>query len=186
MFTSVTGGTQRVSPVQDAHRSPSADALAWLRLAAAASGSGRTDEALRIQRQVASAEGTPGPTDPRAYARLLAAAELGRLLADPSAPPEQGESVTRKLKELALFRGPAALCILTWQDYEVPLSLVSFVADKETPSGEPEDAAPVGLAAVLLPIADLARVRFMARFRSDPGAATLASCSTRSCGTERP
>ena len=117
---------------------------------------------------MASEEGTPGPTDPRRYARLLSAAELGRLLADTSVPPEQGESVTRKLKELALFRGPSALCILTWQDYESPLSLVTITDDKETPIGEPEDATAVGLTAVLVPASDLVRVRFVARFRSDP------------------
>lgn len=144
------------------------DPLTWLRLAAAAAGSGRVDEALRIQRQVATAEGTPGPTDPRAFARLLSAAHLGRLLAEQNAPPGQSESVARKLKELQLWSGPSALCILTWEDFESPLALVSLEGDKEAPVGEASDAAPVGLAAVLLPTAELSRLRFVARLRSDP------------------
>jgi Ca-activated chloride channel family protein len=145
-----------------------AEPLTWLRLAAAAAGSGRVDEALRIQRQVATAEGTPGPTDPRAFARLLSAAHLGRLLAESNAPEGQSESVARKLKELQLWSGPSALCILTWEDFESPLALVSLEGDKETPVGEASDAAPVGLAAVLLPTAELSRLRFVARLRSDP------------------
>jgi hypothetical protein len=144
------------------------DPLGWLRLSAAAAGSGRIDEALRIQRQVATAEGTPGPDDPRAFARLLSAAQLGRLLAEPQAPPGQAESVARKLKELQLFSGPSALCILTWEDFETPLSLATLDGDKEAPAGEAQDAAKVGLTAVLLPIGDLSRLRFVARWRSDP------------------
>ncbi|HEU4535818.1 MAG TPA: tetratricopeptide repeat protein, partial [Polyangiaceae bacterium] len=54
--------------------------LAWLRLANAAAGAGRVDEALRVEREVAAGEGTPGPNDPRAFARLLSAARLGALL----------------------------------------------------------------------------------------------------------
>jgi Ca-activated chloride channel family protein len=142
--------------------------LTWLRLAAAAAGSGRVDEALRIQRQVATAEGTPGPNDPRAFARLLSAAHLGRLLAEANAPPGQSESVARKLKELQLWSGPSALCILTWEDFESPLALVSLEGDKEAPAGEVSDAAPAGLAAVLLPTAELSRLRFVARLRGDP------------------
>jgi tetratricopeptide (TPR) repeat protein len=144
------------------------DPLSWLRLAAAAAGSGRVDEALRIQRQVASVEGTPGPNDPRVFARLLSAAHLGRLLADPKAPPGQAESVVRKLKELSIWSGPATLCILTWEDYASSLSLVSLEGDKETSAGEVSNAAPVGLTAVLLGAADLSRLRFVARWRGDP------------------
>ena len=118
--------------------------MSWLRLAAAAGGSGREDEALRIERQVASAEGVPGPNDPRGWARMLSAARLGRLLADKSAPAGQIESVSRKLKELGVFSGPAALVILTWEDYKAALSLVGLDGDKEAPAGEPTVALPVG------------------------------------------
>lgn len=157
------------------------DARAWLRLAAAAAGSGRVDEALRLQRQVSSAEGTPGPDDPRAWARLLSAARLGRLLADPAAPPGQSESVARKLKELQVFSGPAALCILTWEDFTAQLTLASGEAAPAAPAapgakpaaaavppGEVTDALPVGLTAVLLSAADLDKTRWIVRWRNDP------------------
>lgn len=144
------------------------DALGWLRLAAAAAGSGRVDEALRLQRQVAGAEGTPGPNDPRAWARLLSAARLGRLLADDKAPPGQAESVGRKLKELGLFNSPGALSILIWEDYAAALSLVTLDGDKESPLGERTDALAAGVTATLLPLGDLPRVRWVVRWRDDP------------------
>ena len=144
------------------------DALGWLRLAAAAAGSGRVDEALRLQRQVAGAEGTPGPNDPRAWARLLSAARLGRLLADEKAPPGQTESVGRKLKELGLFNSPGALSILIWEDYAAALSLATLDGDKEAPLGERTDALAAGVTATLLPLGDLSRVRWVVRWHDDP------------------
>jgi len=140
----------------------------WLRLAAAAAGSGRVDEALRLERQVATAEGTPGPDDPRAWARMLSAARLGRLLADPSAPAGQAESVSRKLKELGVFAGPATLTIVTWEDYGAGLSLVPLDGDKETAAGDPTSALPVGLASVLMPTGDAERLKWVVRWRNDP------------------
>jgi hypothetical protein len=38
----------------------------------------------------------------------------------------------------------------------------------------------VGLIAVIVPTAELSRLRFVARWRSDPGAARWMSCSRRS------
>jgi tetratricopeptide (TPR) repeat protein len=148
------------------------DAAGWLRMAAAAAGSGRVDEALRIQRQVATAEGTPGPDDPRAWARLWSAARLARLLAGgeaakPSEPGLEG-SLTRKLKELQVFSGPAALCVLTWEDLDASLALAGLDGDKEAPLADVTDASPVGLTAVLLPAADLDRLRWVARWKNDP------------------
>jgi ferric-dicitrate binding protein FerR (iron transport regulator) len=140
----------------------------WLRLAAAAAGSGRVDEALRLERQVATAEGTPGPNDPRAWARMLSAARLGRLLAEPGAPASQAESVSRKLKELGVFAGPAALMIVTWEDYGAGLSLVPLDGDKETTVGETTSAIPVGLASVLMPAADADRLQWVVRWKNDP------------------
>jgi tetratricopeptide (TPR) repeat protein len=144
------------------------EATGLLRLAAAAAGSGRVDEALRLQRQVESAEGIPGPNDPRAWSRLLSAARLGRLLADPKAPAGQAESVSRKLKELQLWSGPAAYVILTWEDYGAALSLLSMEGDKESPSGEASEAIPVGLSAVLVSVGDLERLRWVVRWKNDP------------------
>lgn len=153
---------------------PASDASSFLRMAAAAAGTGRVDEALRIQRQVANAEGTPGPDDPRQWARLLSAARLARLLAAPDAQkpsePDFVNSVTRKLKELGLFSGPSALVLLTWEDYEALLSLAAYEGDKEVPLSGLMDASPVGLVGLLLPAADLERLRFAARWKKDsPG-----------------
>jgi tetratricopeptide (TPR) repeat protein len=146
------------------------DPLGWLRLAAAAAGSGRVDEALRLERQVASAEGTPGPSDPRAWARMLSAARLALLLDDKAAPAGQRESVARKLKELSLFSGPAALVILGWEDFGAALSLQAIDGEKDTAAGEVTSALPVGLAAVLVTTADADRLKWSVRWRNDaPG-----------------
>ena len=144
------------------------DPVSWLRLAAAAAGAGRVDEALRIDRQVSSAEGTPGPADPRAWARLLSATRLARLLDEKGAPQGQTESVSRKLKELQVLNAPAALQILTWEDFGAALSLVSLDGAKEAPIGEATSALPVGLTAVLLPTADMERLKWVVRWSADP------------------
>jgi hypothetical protein len=145
-----------------------ADPVSWLRLAGAAAGSGRVDEALRIDRQVSSAEGTPGPNDPRVWARLLSASRLAELLDDKSAPAGQAESVSRKLKELQVLNAPAALQILTWEDFDAALSLAGMDGVKETPIGEVTNALPVGLHSRLVPTADLERLRWVARWSADP------------------
>lgn len=154
--------------------SPS-DALAWLRLAAAAAGAGRIDEALRLERRVATAEGTPGPSDPRRWARLWSAARLGGLLAAPNTPndPEaerRARSIERELKELGLFSGPGRLVILTWEDFALDLALVPRRDGHDLALGELTDAAPVALASVLLSAADAPRTQFVARVRNRPEA----------------
>ncbi|HUT78422.1 MAG TPA: hypothetical protein VM285_12080, partial [Polyangia bacterium] len=53
---------------------------ALLRLAAAAAGMGKVDEALRIERKVAAGDGNPGPSDPRRWARLMSAVRLARMI----------------------------------------------------------------------------------------------------------
>ena len=60
------------------------DPAALLRLAAAAAGVGRIDEALRLERKVSGGEGEPGPTDPRRWARLWSAARTAQLMAAPA------------------------------------------------------------------------------------------------------
>jgi Ca-activated chloride channel homolog len=144
------------------------DPVSWLRLAASAAGAGRVDEALRIERQVATAEGTPGPDDPRAWARLLSAARLGRLFADAAVGSAEAESASRKLKELGVLTGPAALVVLTWEDYAAALALVGLDGVKETPAGEATAGQPVGLVALLLPTGDLDRLKWSVRWRNDP------------------
>ncbi len=144
------------------------DPVSWLRLAAAAAGAGRVDEALRVERQVATAEGTPGPNDPRAWARLLSAGRLARILADAKPGSAEAESASRKLKELGVLTGPAALLVLTWEDYGAALSLVGLDGGKEVPAGEATVGLPVGLTALLLPAADVDRLKWTARWKNDP------------------
>jgi tetratricopeptide (TPR) repeat protein len=142
--------------------------LAWLRLANAASGAGRVDEALRIDREVAGGEGTPGPNDPRMFARLLSASRLGVLLDKPD--PAAGvttEAVSRKIKELSLFSGPGTLSILTWEDLDAQLVVGTADEKKEQLVGEATDAGVVGLYSVLSAPDSWERVPHAARFKSE-------------------
>ncbi|MCC6648303.1 MAG: hypothetical protein IT374_22375 [Polyangiaceae bacterium] len=123
-------------------------ATAWLRLAAAAAGAGRVDEALRIERQVATGEGTPGPDDPRHWARLWSGARLGQLWAAPPAGTERG-AIARKLKELSLFSGPGTLSIVAWEDLDARLTLGAADAKQERLAGEATDAGQTGLVSLL-------------------------------------
>jgi tetratricopeptide (TPR) repeat protein len=151
------------------------DAMAWLRLAAAAAGDRRIDEALRIERRVAEAQGRPGPNDPRRWARLWSAARVARLIAEPpkERPPSR-ESLERKLKELGLFgQSPGVLVMLTWEKLRSDALLVTRVDEEAVMLGEPSDAAPVGMSAVLLSPQDRERVALEARLRSVPEAEKL-------------
>jgi Ca-activated chloride channel homolog len=145
------------------------DALAWLRLASAAAGSGRVDEALRIERKVASAQGRPGPDDPRRWARLSSAARIARLIAEPPKEAPDRQSLERELKELALFGGgPGRLVIVGWEDLQADLVLVTRVGETEIAVGEQVDAAPVGLSAVIAGTTELAGAALVVRLRSLP------------------
>ncbi len=152
------------------------DSLCLLRLAAAAAGQGRVDEALRIERKVASAPGMPGPDDPRGWARLASAARLVRLL-DTAAAGEtdaavdaerMADSLRRKLKELQLFRAPGTLVILSWEDLDADFALATYRDYKEVVVGNPTDAHEAGLAALLLPSDDLGNLDLRAQLRSVP------------------
>jgi Mg-chelatase subunit ChlD/tetratricopeptide (TPR) repeat protein len=154
------------------------DPLSALRLAAAASGAGRIDEALRIERRIATAEGRPGPTDPRRFARFWSAARLARLLH--AAKTGQGgsleaevSSMKRKLQELGVWSGPATLVVLTWEELDAELLLVTRSGGRDTNLGDVVDAAVVGLSAVLLPNPELERLAFAARLRSTPRSKAL-------------
>ncbi len=141
------------------------DALGWLRLAAAAAGTGRVDEALRLERKIAGAQGTPGPSDPRRWARMLSAARLARLIEKPPAGTNP-EAMKRELKELQIFSGAGSLVLLTWEDLSADLLLVTQLDGKDVGLGEPTDAAKAGLSSVLLTTADATRASFVARLRS--------------------
>jgi tetratricopeptide (TPR) repeat protein len=146
--------------------------LARLRLAASAAGAGRIDEALRIERDVATGEGSPGPNDPRFWARLWSAARLAQLLA-----AEQGagkDAIMRKLKELQLFSGPGTLALVAWEDLDAQAALGA--ASQKEPAkgaapavpGEITDAGPTGLYAVLLRPDAWERGAWAVRWKSEP------------------
>ncbi|MBZ5711335.1 VIT domain-containing protein [Nannocystis pusilla] len=124
------------------------DPSASIRLARAAAGAGRVDEALRVLRQVAAGEGRPGADDPRRFARLHAAVLLARLLSTPDAKIPEA-SVARELGRLQLFAGAASWTFLVWDDLGVRLALA---ADPSAPlAGDLADAGATGLFAVQLP-----------------------------------
>lgn len=147
------------------------DALSSLRLAAAAAGAGRIDEALRIERRVANAEGTPGPDDPRRWARLLSAARIGRLLAGDVPAPERAR-LERELKELQLWTGPGTLYVLTWENLQVDVVLNVEQGATAVALGDITDAATVGLSAAALG-AEPADARWIARRRGPAPTAAL-------------
>ncbi|NMB76258.1 MAG: VWA domain-containing protein [Myxococcales bacterium] len=129
------------------------DALGWLRLASAAAGAGRVDEALRIERQVAAGAGRPGTHDPRLWARMLSAARLARLLSAPAPGPEAAraaEGQKTRLKELKLFRGTGTLVLVTWEDAGVDLRLGTMKGAAEAAAGQPIDGSAVGLTGLML------------------------------------
>lgn len=127
------------------------DQVAVIRLARAAAGAGRIDEALRLLRKVAAGEGRPGADDPRRYARLHAAVLLAGLLAAPTDKAPEA-SVARELGRLQLFTSPASWTFVVWDDLGVRLALAA--ADPATPlAGDVADAGATGLYAVQLPAA---------------------------------
>ncbi len=142
--------------------------LFQLRLANAAAGAGRVDEALRIERSVIRAPGRPGPKDTRLWAKLWSAARLSVMLANPpkNAPRNITKSIKSKLKELQLFRGPSTLVMLTWEDLGCDVELDSATATEPDTLGEKIDASRVGLSAVLISGNGKGRPELSANLRS--------------------
>jgi len=146
--------------------------LGWLRLASAAAGAGRIDEALRIEREVAAGEGSPGPDDPRYFARLASAARLGLLLSNPApiGSANAADAIARKLKELQIFSGPGTLGLLVWQDLAARLQITAADDKKETLAGEMTDGGEAGLYALLTSNDAWERTARAVRWRADaPG-----------------
>ena len=100
---------------------------ASLRLAMAAAGMGKVDEALRIERRVAAGEGETGPRDPRRWARLHSAIKLARMMiaAGGSDDGEQRKALERSLKRTQNFSDPMTLVLLVWEDFDADLKLVA-------------------------------------------------------------
>ncbi|MGH7284336.1 MAG: VIT domain-containing protein, partial [Polyangiaceae bacterium] len=145
------------------------DPLSHLRLATAAAGAGRIDEALRIERDVAGGEGTPGSEDPRVFARLESASRLGALFANPAAAAgATPEAIARKMKELGLFSGPGTLAILTWQDRDARVYVGAADEKNDALAGETTDAGAIGLYSVLSPNDAFEKVAHAVRWKADP------------------
>ncbi|HET6581842.1 MAG TPA: VIT domain-containing protein, partial [Nannocystaceae bacterium] len=106
------------------------DAAIGIRLARAAAGAKRGDEALRLLRKVAAGEGRPGADDPRRHARLHAAALLAAMLAGDAKSEVPAASVARELRRLQLFDAPATWTLLVWDDLAAQLVLAR--TDDET------------------------------------------------------
>ncbi|MBL4684795.1 MAG: VWA domain-containing protein [Nannocystaceae bacterium] len=132
------------------------DPLAGIRLARAAAGTGRTDEALRTLRKIAAGEGRPGANDPRRYARLHAVAYLAGLLDEAGDSPDiPADSVVRELRRLQLFDGPSTWTLLVWEDLEAKLILTHADPSTATHLGDPLIAGDTGLFALAVPVAGL-------------------------------
>ncbi len=116
------------------------DQTAVIRLALAAAGTGRVDEARRILRKVATGEGRPGPDDPRRFARLHAAVLLAKLFADAQKGASEipADGVARELGRLQLFDGPSTFTLLRWHDLGADLVLAPKPVDdpKDEKAGE--------------------------------------------------
>lgn len=98
---------------------------AMLRMAAAAAGMGKTDEALRIERKVASGDGETGPNDPRRIASLSSAAKLALLLSqERKTTKEESLAIERNLKRTQVFSHSAVWVFLIWEDYQIPLDII--------------------------------------------------------------
>lgn len=128
------------------------DPAALLRRAAAAAGSGRVDQALRIERQVAGGEGEPGPADPRRWARLWSALRLARLLSD-GARRSAGtvQEIERSLQRLQLQPRAGLLAFLSWDDLDAAFALEAGGAVSGGLAAEAIDAARTGLFVLALP-----------------------------------
>ncbi|MGH1341656.1 MAG: VIT domain-containing protein [Nannocystales bacterium] len=132
------------------------DALAGIRLARAAAGTGRTDEALRTLRKIAAGEGRPGANDPRRFARLHAVAYLARILEQATDSADiPAQSVARELRRLQLFDGPSTWTLLVWEDLAANLVLTHADPTAAGHLGDPIIAGDTGLFALAAPAAGL-------------------------------
>jgi Ca-activated chloride channel family protein len=113
---------------------------AAIRLARAAAGTGRTDEARRLLGRVQSGEGRPGDDDPRRFARLHLAAILSSLL---DKPDIERSKVEAEIRALGLFEGPATWELLVWDDLGARLTLA--VGEDQRVQADGVDAGATGL-----------------------------------------
>jgi hypothetical protein len=115
---------------------------AAIRMARAAAGTGRTDEALRLLGRVQDGEGRPGEDDPRRFARLHQAVILASLMAGDLDVPK--DKLASQLRSLGLFDGPATWELLLWEDLGASLTLATS-GDERRVQADGVDAGATGL-----------------------------------------
>ncbi len=136
------------------------DPTAAIRLARAAAGTERVDEALRTLRKIAAGEGRPGADDPRRFARLHALAYLAGLLKlSASSDDVPRASIVRELRRLQLFDGPSTWTLVVWEDLDAELVLSHADPLAKDHIGDPWVAGDTGLFALQAPPAGLPPLR---------------------------
>ena len=109
------------------------DAVSSLKLALAAAGMGKTDEALRLARKVAGTDGEFGAEDPRPWAQAFSVALLARLLyeAHETGNKSMISLLEGQLKRTGMFVRQKQMRIVMWEDFE--LSPASTFTTEDAP-----------------------------------------------------
>jgi hypothetical protein len=139
-----------------------------IRLARAAAGAGRTDEALRVLKAVLDLSLEPSAADPREWARLWSVDGVARLLAAaPEGDSDRRGALARAMRRTEAFQGPGVLWLLTWRDLDADLQ-VSLRREGGEPLLPDEVAAGgTGLTAARLLVADAGGVAPVVSWRQD-------------------
>jgi Ca-activated chloride channel homolog len=126
------------------------DPTAQIRLAAAAAGMGRVDEALRLERKVASGDGEPGPADPRRWARLHSVVRIAQMIMEANAKgaTDEVEALERTLKLAYDFDVPMNLVVLSWEDFDARLGIQAKRGDDVFAVSDRVDAPDAGVAMI--------------------------------------
>ncbi|MBN2802064.1 MAG: TonB family protein, partial [Deltaproteobacteria bacterium] len=120
--------------------------LAILRMAQAASGMGKDDEALRLAYKVAG-ENETGNEKYQLWAQLFIGSRLALMINSKETPDGEKELLQRKLKRTKLFSSSNSVEFLIWEDSDAELNFEFTDKDKmqKTFSSEMLDAKEVGL-----------------------------------------
>jgi Ca-activated chloride channel family protein len=121
--------------------------LALLKLARAAAGMGRIDEALRMERKVAAGEGEPGPGDIRQWAKLHSVVLIASMMLEAQAKNDKSKlrALERALKRTQALAERAVLKIVVWEDEDANLAVTAKQGEEVLPVSRRVAASPVGL-----------------------------------------
>ena len=94
---------------------------------------GKTDEALRIARKVATSDGELGDADPRPWAQALSVALLARMLKDAEGKKNKSmvAALEQQLKRTGMFAGKRRVHVMLWEDFEFPPAARLMAGDDE-------------------------------------------------------